>query len=539
MKSIKFKDNRLIYEKYTLSKIKILLYILVNLIAIFLAIIIMTNSSSKKLLTELVDTVGFIVKENPTIKSTAEFSELISLSIFIPLILIIIYLYIALPKLAELLLRFHVKNTILSDIFVYIKKFFGYKGLMTAIFILIYIQFNITSEKDFEIIITLILGLILIFVLLKTFYRNMIFVIIALCYYLPELYYLPKYEYLDFVLKKLPFVLFFSVMFILAFWGMRLIILFDYSYADYIKKTVKEKFKNSNERTIFNLKEQLTYIVLERNQFNFYFSISIFVTIIIFCYGGIRFLKDDIQFNEYSEVFLIVCFGIVLIRFISRSVEIIYSFYNDIIEFKKVTKTTFLDGSNRIILALFSLAELSILAALLNFIHYFYIGDYLENGDASDGLLNGLNIIFSTIHILLLSIMKSFSISFFNFSYPGDIGLVGVSKFILLLVHLIQVIVSVVLITLSIANYLALPKEKIFYSVEKDVNTDFYQVVKYLVAPQFEKRVFIVKGINELDFLERTIESYYECGSINSSEYIAIFEALNDYKEFIECPKQS
>lgn len=196
---------------------------------------------------------------------------------------------------------------------------------------------------------------------------------------------------------------------------------FDYAFAK-IKKNQIPKYARA-------------YYIKKANYINLIVSLAC----VGFCWVLVKFVKSD-------YCWLILSFFI-LARMISRTMEINISFFKDIFSNEKNSTLT---NSMRIKLAIFSFCEEAI---LFSFIYYAF-GNCGES--VFDSILLGM--------------------SSFIMSNSGNFD----SNPFLKMISIYQVISSVILITLSIANYLSLtkPANKSYFEIldmENDIVLDTFQ----------------------------------------------------------------
>lgn len=196
---------------------------------------------------------------------------------------------------------------------------------------------------------------------------------------------------------------------------------FDYAFAK-IKKNQIPKYARA-------------YYIKKANYINLIVSLAC----VVFCWVLVKFVKSD-------YCWLILSFFI-LARMISRTMEINISFFKDIFSNEKNSTLT---NSMRIKLAIFSLCEEAI---LFSFIYYAF-GNCEES--AFDSILLG---------------MSSFIMSNGE-DFDGNP--------FLKIIAIYQVISAVILITMSIANYLSLtkPANKSYFEIlemENDIGSETFQ----------------------------------------------------------------
>lgn len=249
----------------------------------------------------------------------------------------------------------------------------------------------------------------------------------------------------------------------------------DYYFAREYKENIKKSYIRCCYKTCYShqcLKDKngegiclknwdgiridLKYFVIYSNWYNVILA-SLVAIITIFFWG-------------YSGWLIDVLFYFLVFRILSRFIEIVVAFYKDVarVDDKLFAtnmgtnhryihnwKNSLLLKSSRISLAVHSLAEIVILFSLL---YYFISLNYLyldkENLLIDIGTSGELN----TFNFFLLSL----SVSAFNFSFSSY------NSILWSLAHVVQVILSIVLIILALATYLGsgndlLKRDKEFY----------------------------------------------------------------------------
>ncbi|MFJ7971716.1 hypothetical protein [Psychrobacillus sp. NPDC096389] len=259
-----------------------------------------------------------------------------------------------------------------------------------------------------------------------------------------------------------------------------------------------------------NIKIKKTESVMFRNTNNLFVSIGILILFNVF------YLASLLLFGtEFSQTLLKVAFSFIFIRLSLRSIEICFAFYNDIKPNVKL-KRTYLSGSERITLALKSIIEVIILSTLLYMIH--------------DILKVGSNFNFATIfkffNILFDSFLKATAIAFFNISFEYKFTLFNIESFVSL-VHLMQIISSVTLISISIANYLNLPKQHSDYELHVSNNKYFLYMKAHERNLYFPKITKKISSGDSIDSLLEDIQILWKDNKISYTQLEEIYEYLN------------
>lgn len=208
---------------------------------------------------------------------------------------------------------------------------------------------------------------------------------------------------------------------------------------------IEEVINNRLHVPLYERKNERGKLINNRNKTNFY--ISIIMSLLFWV--NILALNIWSFKSEIIEKWLILSFLFLFIRLSVRSIEIIKAFYEDIIS-NQVKKSN-LRGEERLMLAIFSLIEITILTA---FISYFY--EQLKNIST---LSNSAWSISEYLRETVLVILQHFSIQVFNISFDLKVG------FVLNIVHTIQITTSFCLIFLAIASYIGFKNTDSEYEV--------------------------------------------------------------------------
>lgn len=264
-------------------------------------------------------------------------------------------------------------------------------------------------------------------------------------------------------------------------------------------------------RPMLEIRNEITKWVIDRNLFNLFNSIILNV---IFCISFSLFLKYGSL--DLTKKFLIVVYLLFSVRLFSRSSEIVYSFYNDIVS-KNNLKNTFLNRGDRIALAVKSLIEIVIVSTGITVISFIF---------------KNLEQIFQInsfewskiIPVYLFSFMKSISISLFNFSYTGTISFESLEQLLTSFIHIILVITSVVLITLSLAGYMNTKNERVFFNIE--YNSVNFSLIKYLYNQKTIISKIVINDKRDLISLKLELERLWQQNNINDNDFNECIELI-------------
>ncbi|MCM3568989.1 hypothetical protein [Neobacillus mesonae] len=254
----------------------------------------------------------------------------------------------------------------------------------------------------------------------------------------------------------------------------------DYLYTSWFKNDIKYHHKNCKDRNCENDCLRDNYgrgICLKawdsiRIRTKFFIELSnwgnLTASTLLVC---MAFLFAGI--NHWS---IYILYLLIMIRTLSRAIEILYAFYKDIVRVddkvfsyhfnsdKSHTVTIYIHDwknslllkSSRVSLAVHSLAEMVLLFSSI----YFFLSSFYA-GSSIDCFLNE-NIVTIEHFGFINYLLYSFSVSLFNFSFTSF------PSFYWMLAHVIQISLSFVLTIMSIANYLGLntsmlDRDKNFY----------------------------------------------------------------------------
>lgn len=198
--------------------------------------------------------------------------------------------------------------------------------------------------------------------------------------------------------------------------------------------------------------QRLGNYITSRNHRNLSVSIYLFIVFVLFILGssGYNFvfrpsgdLDEQIILKSGLWSFVLLA----LARLLSRSIEIVHSFVKDITS--KSEKSSNLDGKDRMLLAIKSLGEITFLATIIRG-SYTLVQAVIEYEIDMNDMMNSKFI----VELISNSFFVSIATAGFNISFDTK------EDFVEKIVHITQLIVSVSLITLSIATYISfIPKK--------------------------------------------------------------------------------
>lgn len=283
-------------------------------------------------------------------------------------------------------------------------------------------------------------------------------------------------------------------------------------YKSLINQEIKLNTKVKNIAPLINIRNEITKWVVGRNLFNLLNAI-----LLLLVFGSIFIVIFALDNEELLKKYLVIMFILIFIRLFSRSSEIIYSFYKDIV-IESYWRNTFLSKGDRIALAIKSLMEIIILSSLATaiIIGYGKIDIIIEYN-----FRDLLKLIVSYITVF----MRSISISLFNISFPLELGFKNIESIFLNVIHLIQVVTSAVLITLSIAGYMGRTSGKEFYNVEF-INKS-YLLKKYIYNKSDITYKIVINKKATLDDLKLELEELWSLEKITDKDFNYCMELLS------------
>lgn len=232
---------------------------------------------------------------------------------------------------------------------------------------------------------------------------------------------------------------------------------------------------------------------------------------------GLLIISDFTIFLYYEDriihltLYFFIC--LVFLRLLLRSLEIVRAFYIDF-TYSSYPKS-FLSGSDRIYLAIKSVIEISLLASSIYLLH---------QSLSKEWVFNIFDIIRTTAYAL--------SVSIFNISFPESSSFSHDKGLLFLLTHLIQVILSIVLITMSITSYMSRTKNiSYFRFVEKENELLILKIYKnHPVNPECVLKVdsSLIKDEKMPDDLMKSVQLALQDKKISHDELDYIIYLLND-----------
>ncbi|MCT4791813.1 MULTISPECIES: hypothetical protein [Exiguobacterium] len=233
------------------------------------------------------------------------------------------------------------------------------------------------------------------------------------------------------------------------------------------------------------LMETRTGNIKQRNRNNLILGLCIFII------SGVLALLFELHVVQF--VLLYIVMWTVFLRMVLRTLDIGRAFYNDITD--SGYSKSFLSGPDRIVLAIKSVIEIAFLAASI----------YLIQLTQDDGWKLTFNAVFKVIEY-------SFAVLLFNVSFPEGFSKAATKPLVWLSAHLIQVISSVILITISITGYISRKHPPVYFEYDCK-NTDLHVLKKIYRSPSKYKTVLIIQGVALKDKfkMKREIESELKC----------------------------
>lgn len=270
-------------------------------------------------------------------------------------------------------------------------------------------------------------------------------------------------------------------------------------------------------------------VIILRNKKNLIVSI-LFIPVVFF----IIKLPHSTMFEFNNKLFLGVLFVVLLYRLLIRSLEIAIAFYKDIKPNVKLKKSN-LSNNKRMGLVLNSLLEVTILSGLL----YTLIGVFMKFEEIG------------TLGIFYYAFTHSLATAAFNTSFPFDtFSLIKLNECIvklkecvvkpndviyeypvtkllswmtmIQLIHLIQLIMSVVLISLSITSYGSKNSDRSLFIFKFKDNK--YQFLESSIDGKIKKLIY---ENEEMNYLINEIELDWKENKFDFLQYEKIQESIN------------
>ncbi|GEM_PF-1487399 len=257
-----------------------------------------------------------------------------------------------------------------------------------------------------------------------------------------------------------------------------------------------------------------------RNKLNLYVSIVFLLNITVIVLFVLPYL------DRKGDALLILLI-MMATRLFQRTIEIGWAFYQDITSEKPKSST--LTGSNRLILAVKSIIEIMITSAL-----FYFLFDSLGNLEAvkkpfQEGYAE---YVWMTMVGMAETSVGSVAVSFFNVSLPLDSDNPFTFRTV---IHIVQVGISIILITLSIANYLNMKKNAYQYSVIRE--EDCYVAYYYLqLAGEEPLKREIARGTSK-EGLKEKVKAMWQEQQIDDAEFASVIACLDIEKNELESGK--
>lgn len=253
--------------------------------------------------------------------------------------------------------------------------------------------------------------------------------------------------------------------------------------------------------------KKLADIIKFRNQKNLLVSILfVFLVVVVFC------LYDS---KNNSTLLWTTFFWMFFYRFISRSIEIAIAFFKDIRPESKLKRSQ-LNNNERIVLVIKSLLEIILLSTTLYMVILILMDAYK----------------FNILDLFFKSFGHALATAIFNTSFPYDVlNSIEIKKDVYLfdsiisktwivmtqIIHLIQLIMSVVLVSLSITSYGSKSSIEPFY----DINLENK---KYILIEKIGREESVLYEEFTIQNLYKRIELEFAFSNLNFSQ----FTLMND-----------
>ena len=275
-----------------------------------------------------------------------------------------------------------------------------------------------------------------------------------------------------------------------------------------LHKDTKEKVIKSYDKMVVDRIEVAKGIgntIIRRNYTNLFIAVSLIIIIflleLIFVYLGFS-NKEFVSIMRMNIMILII------FRLLLRSIEIAIAFFQDIKSLDEL-KNSDISSQKRINLAIYSLIEVILLS------NVFYALQTI-NDICCTSVLNLITLFYGNLKY-------SIAVSLFNVSYPDKIlsfNSIALNQF----VHILQIILSVILLSISITNYGSKSHKRTMYCISKIDGT--YTVKEKMIKEGIEKTVI---SSDSLKGLKIEIDSKWENSEIDSSRYEEINQLITKY----------
>lgn len=221
----------------------------------------------------------------------------------------------------------------------------------------------------------------------------------------------------------------------------------DYLFAFYFKGVLKKTFNkcptriSSNKQHLYN--NSIVCIChgceehIRKKSRKLFVLLSNWLNVILVC----LLVIITVLFGQFLAIGLFskCFFAFLLLRTLSRGLEIVYAFYKDVVESRMTPTLKFgqklsnLKRGNRISLAVHSYLEMTLIYGIIYFM------------EAQIDQINS-----NSFHNLLDSMLYSFSVTALNYSFGNSFTILGK------MLHVTQIFIGITLVVLSIANYLGM-----------------------------------------------------------------------------------
>ena len=279
------------------------------------------------------------------------------------------------------------------------------------------------------------------------------------------------------------------------------------------KSIIKQYEKKVLDRN--TLEDKKAEVIKFRNNYNLIYA---FLVAVILLVAKITQISIDMDFLELFSIIIMdeinpipkkiiyVFVMFLLIEMIQRGIEIGKAFYFDIIEIQP--KTSSLSSSDRLTLAVKSMAEITLISLSLKLI-----------------LLN-----FPDIKSVINAILQTISIGLFNVSYPDNKIEAGINynDLVISITHFSQVLIAILLVTMAIAKYLSGNKNVYEFDIKFNENTSRYELYRCINNPYKTKPTLLMDGFTFKE-LELISEHLLYANRLNAEEYASIQTYLYRY----------
>ncbi|WP_215148780.1 hypothetical protein [Exiguobacterium sp. s91] len=245
------------------------------------------------------------------------------------------------------------------------------------------------------------------------------------------------------------------------------------------KESILTTFKNEilDRNQTSNI---LGNVILKRNKSNLHIAIVLLISTLVI---ELYFYETSYSHYGFIKYFRECLYILIFLRLMLRSTEIGLAFYYDLKSSK--IKSSNLSSSKRITLAITSICEVVLLSSAMYFLQ--------------ETELQIMNSYLEILYIFIEQIKYALSVAIFNASFPETHFKLSIIYNLSLnnVVHITQILLSIILISLSIANYSSKSSNNRSFKIIKSID---YIIIEYtfINGKYSEKEILRDFSLNEL-----------------------------------------